>query len=574
MNAAGASGTPNRRRGKVATVAVLIVSLVSASWLQEKAYSFRAEAIQGKKQDVASTVADSRVANLDSFSLALLLGGLRGPLVMFLWTSSESQKSERDLESFNTKVELIRLLQPEFDTVTLFQMWNLTYNISVQYSSLANKYAAILDGLDFGFKVDEARPNNINIISEIGRIYGDKLGGSAEKDYYDRRVRTETLPVYRAAFAADQTDAFKKAATDAGLDLGRVRITTDPSGKNASAMLEKLAGDRVKAAMGPAITLTSINRQDLRPKSSTYRRTEMDTLVDAAGNLLPANVQHVREIPAGQEGSNGAKLQYLEAYQPFPYGIPPQALGFNFLKRAQVLQSVNGQRHIYVSDMVIDSQPALAMKFWAEEELARGRRMEERGLANLPPDTGAASSRDLRTAAVAPDAKIADRFFIDDSVFAFERAARVAADAIREFERHIEKYQRNLQNYQSHMDNMKATSHLAAADGKYLRAILAAGPDGRKLLLTEARGEYEQAEFWYRVSSLRYYIEALDAQEIGYVRETVEKKPLAELRSLTTKADAYLARKYKGLSNSPNYLDRVEFEPNFSRIAKRIELAK
>ena len=50
---------------------------------------------------------------------------------MILWTSSESQKNEKDLEGFDTKVEWIRLLQPEFDTVHVFQVWNKAYNISV-----------------------------------------------------------------------------------------------------------------------------------------------------------------------------------------------------------------------------------------------------------------------------------------------------------------------------------------------------------------------------------------------------------------------------------------------------------
>jgi energy-coupling factor transporter ATP-binding protein EcfA2 len=65
----------------------------------------------------------------------VVLGGLRGPLVMILWTSSEGQKAERELEDFDTKVEWIRLLQPEFDSVHIFQVWNKAYNISVQMAS-------------------------------------------------------------------------------------------------------------------------------------------------------------------------------------------------------------------------------------------------------------------------------------------------------------------------------------------------------------------------------------------------------------------------------------------------------
>ena len=45
-------------------------------------------------------------------------------------------KNERDLEGFDTKLEWIRLLQPEFDPVHLFQIWNKAYNISVQMASM------------------------------------------------------------------------------------------------------------------------------------------------------------------------------------------------------------------------------------------------------------------------------------------------------------------------------------------------------------------------------------------------------------------------------------------------------
>src|SRR5205814_10595167 len=107
----------------------------------------------------------SQLSRMNSFALALLLGGLRGPLVMILWTSSESQKTERNLEDFDTKVEWIRMLQPEFDTVHIFQMWNKAYNISVKMTSLSNKYATILDALEYAQKVDRERANNINIIT-------------------------------------------------------------------------------------------------------------------------------------------------------------------------------------------------------------------------------------------------------------------------------------------------------------------------------------------------------------------------------------------------------------------------
>jgi len=72
------------------TASVVIVALWSRHTLQNIALFSRHRArlspIRGS---------EANVSNLNSFSLALLLGGLRGPLVMLLWTSSEIRSRKR-----------------------------------------------------------------------------------------------------------------------------------------------------------------------------------------------------------------------------------------------------------------------------------------------------------------------------------------------------------------------------------------------------------------------------------------------------------------------------------------------
>src|SRR5881394_2223678 len=150
-------------RSRLPIVGVLIVSLVAASFARHWAGIERS-----RGAGAAHAVNAAGLSRMNSYAIALLLGGLRGPLVMFLWTSSESQKSQNELEDFDTKVEWIRLLQPEFDTVHIFQIWNKAYNISVKMASLANKYTTILDALDYGQSVDRERPGDINILYAIG----------------------------------------------------------------------------------------------------------------------------------------------------------------------------------------------------------------------------------------------------------------------------------------------------------------------------------------------------------------------------------------------------------------------
>jgi hypothetical protein len=146
------------RRSSAPLVGALIVSILGAGVTRSMVLKQRHE-LDVARNSAATANAD--LSKVNSFALGLLLGGLRGPLVMALWTSSENQKTDRDLEDFDTKVELIRLLQPEFDTVHLFQIWNKAYNISVQMANVPNKYTTILDALAYGFSVDRERPCTI-----------------------------------------------------------------------------------------------------------------------------------------------------------------------------------------------------------------------------------------------------------------------------------------------------------------------------------------------------------------------------------------------------------------------------
>src|SRR5205085_12573021 len=127
-------------------------------------------------------------------------------------------KNERNLEDFDTQVEWIRLLQPEFDSVHIFQMWNKAYNISVQMASVGNKYTTILDAIDYGRRVLSGRPDNINMVYGIGSLYRHKLGGASEKQYYKHRVRAESFPDVRVSVAKERASELAAAIRSIHMD--------------------------------------------------------------------------------------------------------------------------------------------------------------------------------------------------------------------------------------------------------------------------------------------------------------------------------------------------------------------
>ena len=427
-----------RRAGRTATVAVLIISLIASAAARYWADAKRQEDIPHQGETTAGT----SLSNMNSFALGLLLGGLRGPLVMILWTQSESQKTDKDLEGVDTQIEWIRLLQPEFDTVHIFQIWNKAYNISVQMASLSNKYLVILDALDYAHSVDREKPDDINILAAIASVYFDKLGNSTEKLYYRKRVRAESLPHAQTARRAN--------------DLG-------------------------------------------------WRRTSLDPMLDDNSNLLPALIRPKPgyETPTpNHEANDGSELQYLAAWQPFPDGISPFALAYNYWKRSEVLQNVGKQRHDQLSDTVIDSRPALSLKNWLEDEWEQGRRREALAF-HLPVPEDRLELEPL-VDNFAPDHPIDDRQDAQLALFAYRRAAALGPAAIAEYVRHISNDPSAEGTYREHMDEIRAETEMCAADADYLAAQLAP-PDQRKALLASAKQHYERTVYLYSLIVLKYF---------------------------------------------------------------------
>ena len=521
------------RRGRVTIVVILLVGLALATVMRQVAANQR-----GSTHLAASTP----LSRMNSYALALLLGGLRGPLVMFLWPSSEGQKSEKNLEDFDTKVEWIRLLQAEFDTVHIFQIWNKAYNISVLMANPANKYATILDALDYAHQVDAERPNNINMLSAIAGIFGEKLGGSAEKNYYKSRVREETRarePLVRVTFPGERRNDFADAAQAAGATPANLAFVPDEDTDAISVTVRKSIADAMRATFdGPGITYAD------RPRAARVagmRRTELDPMLDAEGNLLD---ELVRPRPARRAGSNdGSELQYLKPFEPFPYGLSAHALDYNYRKRAQVLLREANQHHAQLSDLVVDSRPALSLRNWSDDEWERGRRAEAHafGLPLPVPNERAPTEPEERlemegvAARLNPAAPVANPAALDEAIFSYERAAAAAAEALREYNVHLEKHRTNLMTYQSHQEELAAQAALVRGDADFLKLVRGGAGADRSAMAQRAAEHYRDAVRRYQGVLLARYIEDPQVKRFfppDVTRDTVQQLPPEQIAQI------------------------------------------
>lgn len=483
--------TEGTRRGRKAVVAVLLASLVGAGFVRYAAMEYRSKTAPPGEQAEAS--GSERLSSMPSYATALLLGGLRGPLVMMLWTSSESQKAEKKLEDFDTKVEWIRLLQPEFDSVHIFQIWNKAYNISVQMASLANKYTTILDALDYAHRIERQRPNNINIEVAIADVYFNKLGMSTEKEYYLHRVMQDTQ--WR-----QQTGA--------------------------------------------------------KPGEIGWRRTRMDPMLDAEGRILPEYAED---------------LQYLKKYEPFPHGIPPFALAYNYYRRAQILQSEGGQSHLQLSSQVLDSRPALTLKNWSESLAEQGRKLELQMFGKPIPTER--QDMEMPTASVGLAQPMVKPELADEAIYDYRRSAELAGDSIEAYKRHLRNYGEavNMSTFSSHLDHMQAIQHLVTGDANYL-AAMRAKPADRAALEQAAKQAYQQAIIATEQVELKYFVDD-GLLDVLHVKKTdVASMTPAQIRQTMAAVRAGYA---KGLGGQVNAEDRQEYEGYVARAEARLaELAK
>jgi hypothetical protein len=459
----------HRPAGRHATVIVLICSLVCTAVMKEWAADRQQQATR-----VRATVASrSTFGSMDSFTLALVLGGLRGPLVMYLWPAIENQKVDRNLEDLNTMIEWVRLLQPEFDSVHMFQMWNKAYNISAMKASSANKYTEVMDAIDYGEKVNQQKPGDINILCALQDIYGGKLGSSnlPEFSFYSRQFREDSM-----------TPANRDLRYPA--DKGRRRLAKSDSPEGF--WFKPLLGDDEK-----------IRPDLLEPTRDRAMGQVQMSVLEKLGWPL--------EKKPGAEWNDGSELQYLGPFGKFPYGVSPLAMSYNYAKRAQVALTEEGQRQIQSTAMVLDSQPALSLRFWQEDETKYGRRFEASAFGIDENDPNA----DTLLTKIKSSARPVNKDAFAAALYSYDLAVRLAQKALVEYDRHLSTEYGNwrIDVYRPHKEEMNANIAFNAADRDYLKAMMIADPHESRILLDRAAQNYRNAMLAYERIVLRYFTE-------------------------------------------------------------------
>ena len=74
---------------------------------------------------------------------------MRGVAANILWEKAHDYHRREDWVGLKATLEQIAKLQPNFISVWVYQGWNLSYNISVEFDNYRDRYYWVIQGIKF-----------------------------------------------------------------------------------------------------------------------------------------------------------------------------------------------------------------------------------------------------------------------------------------------------------------------------------------------------------------------------------------------------------------------------------------
>lgn len=125
----------------------------------------------------------------ETIKLATL--GLRGVAVNLLWEKANYYKKTEDWTNLTATLEQLAKLQPNFITFWMFQSWNLSYNVSVEFDDYRDRYYYVRRGIEFLQQGERYNRDNFKILKELGWFIGQKIGRADEYVQYRRLFKND-----------------------------------------------------------------------------------------------------------------------------------------------------------------------------------------------------------------------------------------------------------------------------------------------------------------------------------------------------------------------------------------------
>lgn len=199
----------------LASVALFAVLAVAVSYVRDEMNDIRVS------EQLTDTEPLKNAPPIVAFT-TVALGGFRGLVADWLWLRSNRMQERGNYFELVQLASWIVKLQPRFTGAHAFLAWNMSYNISVTFSSFEDRWRWVRRGIEL--LRDEAllyNPGDPKLFRELGWIYQHKMG--KDLDDANRHYKTEMAKEMIRLFGEYPPDW--QALADSPSDLEGLRET-------------------------------------------------------------------------------------------------------------------------------------------------------------------------------------------------------------------------------------------------------------------------------------------------------------------------------------------------------------
>jgi len=177
---------------KIVYACVIAALLLPLSWLSQPQTT---ETDGGRLAQLRAehNLSQAQLGEIDPASETIKLAtlGMRGVAANLLWSKANEYRKTEDWVNMSATLEQISRLQPNFVSVWVFQGWNLSYNISVEFDDYHDRYYWVIKGINFLKEGTQYNKDEPRLLSKIGYTIGNKIGRADEKVQFRRLFKED-----------------------------------------------------------------------------------------------------------------------------------------------------------------------------------------------------------------------------------------------------------------------------------------------------------------------------------------------------------------------------------------------
>lgn len=177
---------------KIQYACVIALLLLPLSWLSQPETTESTGGMLAQMRQ-EHQLSQAQLGDIDPASETIKLAtlGMRGIAADLLWTKANNYKMREDWTGYSAALEQISKLQPNFVSVWIFQGWNLSHNVSVEFDDYRDRYYWVIKGINYRKEGTKYNRDNPRLLSDIGWTIGQKLGRADEHIQFRRLFRED-----------------------------------------------------------------------------------------------------------------------------------------------------------------------------------------------------------------------------------------------------------------------------------------------------------------------------------------------------------------------------------------------